>query len=257
VILFGDEVSFAMWGSLGRTWGIRGQQPEVKTTGIRKGLKMFGAIGFFEGEFEYMESLAYCLKSKSLKQLKEAGLPIEVVKQLKSLKNQQYKTKEIFIQELQRTIGANQTNQYLSRILQYTQTAGKFNGETYIEFLKQLLNRFSSRIILIEDGASYHGSSIVKQFVQKHHQRLTVHRLPAFSPDFNPIEKLWKNTKAKATHLKYFKTFEQLRESVITVFKKYLEDATKVICVMKKLRTQAGLEEFIQKLTTPVLKKAV
>jgi transposase len=30
VILFGDEVSFAMWGSLGRTWAPRGKQPEVK-----------------------------------------------------------------------------------------------------------------------------------------------------------------------------------------------------------------------------------
>ena len=27
VILFGDEVSFAQWGSLGRTWAPRGQQP--------------------------------------------------------------------------------------------------------------------------------------------------------------------------------------------------------------------------------------
>ena len=104
MILFGDEVSFAMWGSLGRTWSPRGQQPEVKTTGIRKGLKMFGVIGFFEGEFEYMESLAYCLKPKSLRQLKEAGLPIEVSKQLKPLKDQQYKTKESFIQALQKTI---------------------------------------------------------------------------------------------------------------------------------------------------------
>ena len=141
--------------------------------------------------------------------------------------------------------------------MQYTQTAGKFNGETYIEFLKQLLNRFTSRIVLIEDGASYHRSSIVKQFVQLHKKRLTVYRLPVFSPDFNPIEKLWKNTKAKATHLKYFKTFEELRESVVNVFKKYLEDATKVICVMKKLRTQAGLEEFIQEIITTDLKKAI
>jgi transposase len=35
VILFADEVSFAMWGSLSRTWAVRGQQPVVKTRGIR------------------------------------------------------------------------------------------------------------------------------------------------------------------------------------------------------------------------------
>ena len=31
IILFGDEVPFAMWGSLARTWAPRGKQPVVKT----------------------------------------------------------------------------------------------------------------------------------------------------------------------------------------------------------------------------------
>jgi len=42
-------------------------------------------------------------------------------------------------------------------------------------------------IILIEDGASYHRSQAVEQFRQAHAERLTVYRLPAFSPEFNPI----------------------------------------------------------------------
>ena len=55
VIVFVDEVSFAQWGSLGRTWAPKGKQPKVKTTGKRKALKIFGAIEFFSGVFEYME----------------------------------------------------------------------------------------------------------------------------------------------------------------------------------------------------------
>ncbi|MEI6414667.1 MAG: hypothetical protein WCP34_10480, partial [Pseudomonadota bacterium] len=46
---FGDEVSFAMWGSLARTWVPIGNQPVVKTKGIRKGLKMFGTIELVGG----------------------------------------------------------------------------------------------------------------------------------------------------------------------------------------------------------------
>ena len=38
VILFGDEVSFAQWGSLAKTWGPRGRQTKIKTSGKRKGL---------------------------------------------------------------------------------------------------------------------------------------------------------------------------------------------------------------------------
>src|SRR4029434_228169 len=39
LILFEDEASFAQWGSLSYTWARRGQQPEVKTSGKRKGYK--------------------------------------------------------------------------------------------------------------------------------------------------------------------------------------------------------------------------
>jgi len=64
---------------------------------------------------------------------------------------------------------------------------------------------------------------------------------PHIPPDYNPIEKLWKNTKKEATHCKYFPTFEDLRSSVVKAFKKYMQDALKVICVMKKLREEAGV----------------
>src|SRR5438128_11089655 len=47
--LFEDEVSFAQWGSLRYTWARRGQQPEVSTSGKRKGYKVFGAIDYFSG----------------------------------------------------------------------------------------------------------------------------------------------------------------------------------------------------------------
>jgi transposase len=177
VILFCDEVSFAQWGSLGRTWAPKGKQPKVKTTGIRKALKIFGAIEFFNGAFKYREC------------------------------------------------------------------EGKFKGDSYITFLKELLNQFSAPVILIEDGAPYHGSKIVNEFKEtmKAANRLFVYRLPSYSPDYNPIEKLWKNTKKEATHCKYFPTFEALRLSVVKAFKKYMENAQKVICVMSKLRAEAGL----------------
>ena len=53
LILFEDEASFAQWGSLSYTWARRGQQPEVKTSGKRKGYKVFGAIEYFSGRLFY------------------------------------------------------------------------------------------------------------------------------------------------------------------------------------------------------------
>jgi len=53
LILFEDAVSFAQWGSLSYTWTRRGRQPEVPTSGKRKGYKVFGAIAYFSGRLFY------------------------------------------------------------------------------------------------------------------------------------------------------------------------------------------------------------
>jgi hypothetical protein len=110
-----------------------------------------------------------------------------------------------------------------------------------VEFLEQRLARFDTPIILIEDNAPYHRSGEVNQVNADHAQRLSVEPLPVCSPEYNPIEKLWRNTKKEATHLKYFETFKELHASVLELFRAYLDDATQVIRVMKKLRTNAGV----------------
>ena len=69
-------------------------------------------------------------------------------------------------------------------------------------------------IILIQDGAKYHTSKAVNNFFEKQKNRLTVFQLPSYSPDYNPIEKLWKKIKEKGTHLKYFPTFQELKNKV-------------------------------------------
>ena len=129
----------------------------------------------------------------------------------------------------------------------FMETPEKFNSDSYLQFLRHLLDSSSAPIILIEDGAPYHRSSQVKEFQQDMKARgvLFTCRLPSFSPDFNPIEKLWRDTKKDATHLKYFKTFDELRKSVLGAFGKYMSDVTKVIRVMKKLRSLAELQLFI------------
>ena len=53
LILFEDEASFAQWGSLSYTWARRGQQPEVKTSGKRKGYKVLGAMAYGSGRLFY------------------------------------------------------------------------------------------------------------------------------------------------------------------------------------------------------------
>jgi transposase len=73
---------------------------------------------------------------------------------------------------------------------------------------------------LIVDNARYHKSAKVKAFLRKIRSRLTLHYLPAYSPDFNPIEGLWKKLKKSTTHNIYFKSIEFLSDALINGLKK-------------------------------------
>jgi transposase len=93
-------------------------------------------------------------------------------------------------------------------------TEGRFNSERYQDFLRQILDHTTQHVILIQDGARYHTSKATRAFFEAHAARLTVFQLPSYSPDYNPIEFLWKNVKRRSTHNQYFPEFESLVASV-------------------------------------------
>jgi transposase len=65
VILFADAASFAPWGSWRSTWARRGQQPEVPTSGKRKGDKVCGAMAYFSGRLFSQGSEGRCNAARS------------------------------------------------------------------------------------------------------------------------------------------------------------------------------------------------
>lgn len=93
-------------------------------------------------------------------------------------------------------------------------TQDKLTSATYADFLTQVLAQTNQHIVLVQDGARYHTSAAMRQFFATHADRLTVYQLPAYSPDYNPIEKLWKKLKEHHTHLRFFPSFEALTTKV-------------------------------------------
>jgi transposase len=91
---------------------------------------------------------------------------------------------------------------------------GRLNSESYAAFLKRVLKKTSGHLILIQDRAPYHTGRAMREFFEKHAHRLAVYELPSYSPDYNPIEMLWKKIKGKETHLHYFPTFRSLKKKV-------------------------------------------
>ncbi len=104
--------------------------------------------------------------------------------------------------------------EYFTGRFWYQGQEGRLNSAAYITFLTSVWEQTTQPILLIQDGARYHTSTAMQRFFALHTERLTVFQLPSDSPDYHPIEKLWKNVKTEGTHLHYFPTFEALTDTV-------------------------------------------
>ena len=84
--------------------------------------------------------------------------------------------------------------------------AERLNGASFVEFLQALLASEPRRpIYLVLDGARYHHGEEVKTFLATLPRgRLLLAPLPAYSPDLNPAEFIWRETKRRGTHNRYF-----------------------------------------------------
>ena len=62
----------------------------------------------------------------------------------------------------------------------------------------------------LQDGARSPTAKETRALLAAHADRLTVSQFPGYSPEYNPIEHLWKNLKKRSTHLRSFPTFDDL-----------------------------------------------
>ncbi|WP_103016641.1 transposase [Salinibacter ruber] len=63
-----------------------------------------------------------------------------------------------------------------------------------IQYLESLLRATTGQVLLVWDQAKWHTSKKVRKWLNKH-DRIETHLLPAWSPDTNPMEDLWRELK--------------------------------------------------------------
>jgi transposase len=96
------------------------------------------------------------------------------------------------------------------------------NGESIIDFFKLIKEQYvaDKPIHLILDGAGYHRSEVVKNKAKE--LGIILHYLPPYSPNLNPIERLWKVMNEHARNNKYFATAKEFRQSIDKFFDEIL-----------------------------------
>lgn len=93
------------------------------------------------------------------------------------------------------------------------------NSSSILKLIKKLeKHQPTGKIYMILDNASYHHAKVVTSYI-KTKRRIKLVFLPPYSPNLNPIERLWKLMHQKLTWNRYFPTFKEFRNKTLTFFK--------------------------------------
>lgn len=101
------------------------------------------------------------------------------------------------------------------------QQSERGNAKTFKKYLQKLL-RFhknsTGKIHLILDNVRYHHAKILKPFLEKNKDKLSLLFLPAYSPDLNPIERVWWYMRKKISNNRYV---DSLKNRMIMFWKMF------------------------------------
>ena len=101
------------------------------------------------------------------------------------------------------------------------QTVNQTSVEDFLSQVRAGYKEYGT-IHMILDGAGYHRAESVAKKAKE--LRIELHFLPPYSPNLNPIERLWKVMNEKVRNNQFFSNAKEFRESIRHFFKKILPD---------------------------------
>lgn len=101
-------------------------------------------------------------------------------------------------------------------------TINEYNVSLFLNEIRKVYPDYNQKIHVILDGAGYHRSQLVKDWAEVINIRL--HYLPPYSPNLNPIERMWKLMNEHARNNRYFSSTREFREAISVFFNQTLPD---------------------------------
>ncbi len=101
-------------------------------------------------------------------------------------------------------------------------TINEYNVSLFLNEIRKVYPDYNQKIHVILDGAGYHRSQLVKDWAEVVNIRL--HYLPPYSPNLNPIERMWKLMNEHVRNNRYFSSTREFREAISVFFNQTLPD---------------------------------
>jgi transposase len=92
------------------------------------------------------------------------------------------------------------------------------NAESMIRFFQKIEEAYPEKrkIHIFCDNAPYYRNKEVKQHLET--SKISLHFLPPYSPNLNPIERLWKWMKERVIYNTYYEHFEDFKGAIFGFF---------------------------------------
>ncbi len=99
-------------------------------------------------------------------------------------------------------------------------TINEYNVSRFFNEIRKHYPDYHQKVHVILDGAGYHRSQLVKDWAEV--VNITLHYLPPYSPNLNPVERMWKLMNEHARNSRYFSSKREFREVMLTFFSQTL-----------------------------------
>jgi len=114
------------------------------------------------------------------------------------------------------------------------------NTQSTLELFDTIVENYgdnSGNLYCISDNARYYKSKILQKALKtEKYSSIKMIFIPAYSPNLNPIERVWKFFKKEVMENKFYKTFTEFKDAIDNFFKKEL----KLSMMKEKLRKFAS-----------------
>lgn len=99
----------------------------------------------------------------------------------------------------------------------------KFNYETIIESVKEFseYHQTNKKLLIILDNAPWHKKAVRLIHENDVPKEIEFLFLPPYSPEFNPIERVWRITRRERTHNHFFEKLQDLKTILFDYFNKF------------------------------------
>ena len=115
----------------------------------------------------------------------------------------------------------------------FTLTTSTFNAASFKRFLQKFLKKRTRRkkkkVLLVLDNARYHKAHELKAYLEEVKDRLELLFLPPYSPDLNPIEMVWRETRREVTNNRYFTSLSEQKQKLLNYWSSYEKGSEKLI----------------------------